>query len=72
MSADELQGVIRAFARRRPFKPYLIEFTSGDRLLIKHSELIWRTKDLFVYLVSDANSRVFSGAQVSQVLDMPS
>jgi hypothetical protein len=71
VTADELQMAIRAFRRRPPFRPFLIEFSSGDRLLVPHPELIWRTKDLFVIRVADENCRVFSGAQVSQVLDVP-
>jgi hypothetical protein len=71
VSADELDKVMRAFLRRRPFRPFLIEFSSGDRLLVRHPELIWRKKQLFIFRVDDDSSRVFSGLHVTQVLDLP-
>jgi hypothetical protein len=71
VTTDELHRVIRAFQRRRPFRPFLIEFSSGDRLLVRHPELIWRTNELFVFRESDENHRVFSAIHVTQLLISP-
>jgi hypothetical protein len=38
MTKDQFDAAYRAFCRRRPFRAFLIEFTSGAQLLISHPE----------------------------------
>jgi hypothetical protein len=71
MSADELERAVRAFARRRPFQPYLLEMVSGDRLLVTHPEAVRRQGTLFVHYAPDRHPRIFSGESVCQLLDPP-
>ncbi len=40
MAPKQFERVLRGFVRRRPFRPFLIELFSGDRLRIAHPEAI--------------------------------
>ncbi len=51
MTADDLERAIRALSKRKPFRPFLIEFHSSDRILVSHPEAIDRDGELFVYVV---------------------
>jgi hypothetical protein len=72
MTSDELEQVLRAFARRRPFQPYLIEFNSGGRVRVTHPDCINRQEELFHYVGPSRDQRVFTGANVSQLIDAAS
>jgi hypothetical protein len=71
MSGADLERALQAFARRRPFRPFLIELQSGDRFLISHPEAVARYGELFLYRGADRGQRVFAGASVCQLLDPP-
>jgi hypothetical protein len=71
MTVEELEQALRAFASRRRFRPFLIEFTSGDRILVSHPEAIRRYQTLFLYSGTDGGYRIFAPAQVCQLLDQP-
>jgi hypothetical protein len=72
MSQDQLETALRAFGRRRPFRPFLIEFNSGDRILVSHPECVRRHKELFYYVGPGRSQRLFTGAGVSQLIDAAS
>jgi hypothetical protein len=72
MNGDELEQALRAFTRRRRFRSFLVELTSGDRLHVRHPEAIDRYGELFYYRGPDHGNRLFSAAQVCQLLDLPS
>jgi hypothetical protein len=69
MTFQELDRVLRAFNRRRPFRPYLIEFVSGNRVLIGHPEAVSRTGTFYTYLDPKHRVRVFTASGVCQLLD---
>jgi hypothetical protein len=69
MTGDDLEQILRAFARRRPFKPYFIEFNSGDRVRVTHPDCVDRHEELFHYVGSGRSQRVFTGASVCQLID---
>ena len=77
MNEEIFEDALKAFRTRRPFQRYLIEFLSGDSLLIVHPEAIrqFRKKktDVMVcyYIGPDRTNRVFDASSVSQVLDVP-
>jgi hypothetical protein len=71
MSGGDLGRALRALARRRPFRPFLIEFHSGDRILVSHPESIYRHGELFVHLGPDRSQRIFAGPSVCQLIDPP-
>jgi hypothetical protein len=71
MTANDLERAVRALARQRPFRPFLIEFHSGDRLLVSHPEAVIRDGELFLHRGPDRSRRVFSGLGISQIIDPP-
>jgi len=74
MTADDLERAIRALCKHKPFRPFLIEFPSSDRLLVSHPEAIDRVGEvgeLFVYRGPDRGQRIFAGTAVGQLIDLP-
>ena len=71
MTPDDLQWVLRALNRRRPFHPFYIELVSGDRFLVSHPESVVRIRDFFVCRLPDGGHRVFGSRAVSQLIDSP-
>jgi hypothetical protein len=71
MTPDDFEVVLSAFNRRRPFRSFLIELHSGDRLHAQHPEAVRRLGDVFALGQPDFGNRVFSSSAVSQVIDLP-
>jgi hypothetical protein len=71
MTADDLDRAVRALSRRRPFRPFFIEFHSGDRLQVSHPEAVIREEELFLHRGPDRSRRLFSGLGVCQIIDPP-
>ncbi len=40
MIKDQFDTAYRAFCRRRPFRKFLIEFTSGHQVQVRHQEVV--------------------------------
>ncbi len=71
MNVDQLDALLRAFCRRRPFRTFLIEFTSGAQVRIVHPEVV-RKEDLFYVLrFPDHGYTGFPAESVSRLLDLP-
>jgi hypothetical protein len=71
MTAEDMERALRALARRRPFRPFLIEMHSGDRIPVAHPEAVQRYGELFLYRGTDRGQRVFAGPSVCQLIDPP-
>jgi hypothetical protein len=71
MMQDQFDVAYRAFRRRRPFRAFLIEFTSGSQLLIAHPEAVRREGQLYAMRAPDGGHVVFAAASVSRLLDVP-
>ena len=71
MTPELFERALRGFARRRPFRPFLIDFVSGDRLVVVHPEAVDRDGDLFLFRGPDRRYRVFVAASVCQLLRRP-
>ena len=69
MTTEMLKLVLRSFNRRRPFLPFLIDFNSGDRVLVTHPEAIDQVDEFFVHRAPNRVRRVFVGSSVCQLLD---
>jgi hypothetical protein len=69
MSGDELHRALRVFNTRRPFRPFLLEFLSGDRVLLAHPESVDRRGDLFLCRDANGVQRLFTAASVCQLLE---
>lgn len=71
MTKDQFDAAYRAFCRRRPFRAFLIEFTSGNQLLIGHPEAVRNEAHLYVMRCPDGGHVVFAAESVSRLLDLP-
>ena len=68
MTKKEFEVTLRAFVGVRPFKPFLIEFLSGDRLLVSHPEALDIQDGFYVHYRKDQGNRVFTCEGVCQLL----
>jgi hypothetical protein len=71
MTKDQLDAACRSFCRRRPFRAFLVEFTSGQQLLIGHPEAIRNEADLYLMRCPDGGYVVFAADSVCRLLDVP-
>jgi hypothetical protein len=71
MTGDDLAEIFRQLSKRRPFRSFMIELQSGDRLTVSHPEAIVRTGAIFAHRAPDRGLRVFDAPSVSQVIIPP-
>lgn len=71
MTTDQFDSASLAFCRRRPFRAFLIEFTSGNQLLIGHPEAVRSEGHLYVMRCPDGGYVVFAPESVARLLDLP-
>ena len=65
MTTDQLDTAYRAFCRRRPFRAFLIEFTSGHQLLIGHPEAVRNEAHLYAMRCPDGGTWYLRPKRVS-------
>jgi hypothetical protein len=72
VTPDAFRLALEAFMRRRPFRPFIIEFHSGRRLLIEHPEALLHRGQLLHFLSPGEGARnyVFDSSSVSLVRDV--
>jgi hypothetical protein len=68
MTAEHFQTTVRAFQRRSPFKPYVVELVSGDRVHVDHPEALVIRGGVAVFVSSSGEPVIFDHEGVSQVL----
>jgi hypothetical protein len=69
MSDDELLTSIRSYGRRKPFRPYLIEFVSGIHVRVNHPDSVAQFGRLFLYRGQQRSRSLFSSSSVCRLLD---
>lgn len=52
----------------RPYRAYVIEFLSGDRVTVRHPEAVVRRENLYLLRNPDGAFRIFSAAAVCQLM----
>lgn len=71
MNSDQFDAALQAFCRRRPFRAFLIEFTSGAQAPVRHPEVIRRRGIFYVLRFPDHGFAAFAAESVSRLLDAP-
>ena len=71
MTEDQFDVAHRGFCRRRPFRAFLIEFTSGAQLLISHPEAVRNEAELYMMRCPGGGYIVFAAESVGRLLDVP-
>ena len=68
MVAEHFQTAIRAFQRRSPFKPYVVELVSGERIRVDHPEALVIRGGVAVFVNSEGAPSIFDHEGVSQII----
>ena len=74
MSPAQLEACLPLYCRCRPFRSFLIEFTSGGQAVISHPEVVraqGAQGDLYVLRHRDGGYTVFPAESVARLLDLP-
>lgn len=71
MTIEEFDTACQGFCRRRPFRTFPMEFSSGSQLPISHSEVVRNEGRLYVMRCLDGGHVVFAAESVSRLLDIP-
>lgn len=69
MERDNFMRALRSFARRAPFRPFVVELVSGSRYLVEHPEALAFNGGTAVYLNPFGEWSVFDHQSVAQVTD---
>ena len=67
MTTEHLQTTIRALQRRTPFKPYVVELVSGDRVQVDHPEALVIRAGVGVFVNVSGAPTIFDREGVSQI-----
>ena len=68
MVAEHFQTTIRAFQRRSPFQPYIVELVSGERVRVDHPEALVIRGGVAVFVNADGAPSIFDHEGVSQII----
>jgi len=69
MVARSFQRALRAFAQRKPFKPFIVERVSGERIRVHHPEALAFQGGVAVYITPRGEFELFDHEGVAAVLD---
>jgi hypothetical protein len=67
VTPEHFQTAIRGFQRRTPFKPYVVELVSGDRVQVDHPEALVLRGGVGVFLSATGAPSIFDHEGVSQI-----
>jgi hypothetical protein len=62
---------LRAFARRTPFRHFVIDFFNGRQVQVRHPEGVAPFAGVWLFQEPEGNRVVFSSSSVCRVLDVP-
>ena len=68
MTGDHFDRSLRAFQRRRPFRPFTVELVSGDRFQIDHPEALIVRDGVAVFVARGGVPTLFDHESVSQFI----
>lgn len=71
MTPAQPDRALHPFLHRRPFRKFLVEFTSGAQSPIRHPEALRKEGSLYVIRTPDGGNIVFPSESVSRLLDGP-
>lgn len=71
MTPDNFERVLQAFQRRRPFRPFTVEFVSGERIAVDHPEALVLRGGVAVYISSEGVPTLFDHESASEVVGQP-
>jgi uncharacterized protein (AIM24 family) len=69
MTRDTFQNGLQSFSRRKPFRPFIVELMSGDRITVEHPEALAMRGEVAVYINTDGKFSLFDSTSVSQLTE---
>lgn len=69
MTREQFQLALRAFYKRRPFLPFVLELASGSRVMVSHPESLLRQGELLLHRGLDGVHSVFSYESITRFVD---
>ena len=67
---DAIDRGLRAFARRVPFQPFVVELTSGSQFQVLHPEALAFSNGVAMHIGVDGIPRIFDHRSVSQMVGL--
>ena len=67
MEADAFERWLRAFARRSPFQPFVVELVSGTQVGVDHPEALIFRGGVAVYISAQGVPTLFDHRSVSRL-----
>lgn len=71
MVQETFSQALRASARRRPFKPFVVELVNGERIVVEHPEALAFNAGAAVYVSPQREFALFDHEGVADVRDLP-
>ena len=68
MTPKSFRIALRSFARQRPFRPFLIEFSSGNHIRVPHPEAVSYHGSLLVFRSAEGVYALFECHEVTRVM----
>ena len=69
MTPSAFRSALDRFAKRRPFKPFVIELMTGQRLTVRHPEAVEFGRTLAAFIAPTRHVRLFDSFSVCQLLE---
>jgi len=69
MTLENFEVCLRAYAKRRPFKPFLIDFMNGPTAKVTHPEAIRIRKRVIHFTTPSNEHHLFDGDSVCRFRD---
>jgi hypothetical protein len=70
VTTEELEASLRAYERRLPFRPFLVEFVSGVQVRVDQREAIAFFGSVWLYRGPKKAQAIFPSSSVCRLLDL--
>ncbi|MGL5095941.1 MAG: hypothetical protein ACRDD1_10150, partial [Planctomycetia bacterium] len=71
MERDDFERSLRAFQRRRPFRPFQVELVNGDHFQVDHPEALVVRDGVAVFVAAGGFPTLFVPGRSSKCEDAP-
>lgn len=70
MTPSAFTRALSVFVKQRPFRPFRIEFFTGEEIVVRHPEAVDIRGRVVAYIAPDRHVRLFDSFSVCQLLEM--
>lgn len=71
MTTATFERALRIFSLRRPFRPFIIELGTGERITVVNPDFVAMFGDMIAYMNAKGRYQLFDASSVNQILDAP-